>query len=228
MRNNDATWLSPKRRLLLLACELKLKLFHTPETTESPNAQLTNLLPTSAIPCMVLRNLQCLFRAMRLAHTAAGQLPTFQRFCWRIVSFMLCFYPLQSLNSVTIENAKRWLPGPVFIAPDNKTDIQIFFQFPTIEQVRAQFWILPRSAHLWTKMESCSLHATARLDPDRCHHNGWIWTSERTSRWPSAVSPAYREFSGITSATRHQPWFCLSFCMFIFVVPFSFYFNIEK
>nr|QLC36826.1 RNA-dependent RNA polymerase [Sarcosphaera coronaria partitivirus] len=76
------------------------------------------------------------FRAIGLAYAAAGQSRTFHNFCFDMYKL---FLPHASIDQHDIENAKRWLPGPLYATMD-AIDLEInLLRFPTLEEVLKQF-----------------------------------------------------------------------------------------
>jgi len=71
-------------------------------------------------------------RAIGLAYAAVAQDETFHNLCWHVYKL---FLPYASFDPADLENARRWLPGPMFALLES-TDFQIkFYSFPTMQDI---------------------------------------------------------------------------------------------
>nr|QLC36827.1 RNA-dependent RNA polymerase [Sarcosphaera coronaria partitivirus] len=76
------------------------------------------------------------FRAIGLAFASAGQCQKFHSFCFAVYK---TFLPYAQFDEQTIENAKRWLPGPLYATMD-AVDLEIsLLRFPTLGEIRKHF-----------------------------------------------------------------------------------------
>lgn len=102
----------------------------------SPRRPIDKMIAQLCYPEHGLKEKTQSYRAVGLAYASAGQSRTFHNLCWQVYKL---FLPYASIDPLDLENAKRWLPGPLFATMD-AIDLEInLLQFPTLEQVRAQY-----------------------------------------------------------------------------------------